>query len=112
MLDLRERLERTSMLAQEKRRKVKQKRYYDKGTRSRTFKVGDKVMLLLSMSSNKLLVKWKGTYEIIGVVNRMDYRINVDGMCWTYHANILKKYIDVKTIRRIFYLMRLAKTPN
>ena len=55
VINLRERLEKTCKLAQDNVRKldIKQNAFYDKRARSRKFDVGDKVLLLLPMESNK-----------------------------------------------------------
>ena len=86
VIELRERLEQTCQLARDNLEKVqfKQKTYYDKRARSRKFDVGDKVLLLLPTESNKLLIQWKGPYEVVEIVNRMDYRVDVDGVVGTY----------------------------
>ena len=96
VIELRDRLEQTCKLAHEnlKRVQVKQKAYYDRRARSRKFDVGDKVLLLLPTDSNKLLLQWKGLYEVVEVVNRMDYKIDVNGVVSTYHANMLKQYVE------------------
>ena len=96
VIELRDRLERTCKLAHEilKKVQVKQKAYYDRRTRSRKFDVGDKVLLLLPTDSNKLLLQWKGPYEVVEVVNRMDHKIDVNGVVSTYHANMLKQYVE------------------
>ena len=73
---------------------IKQKAYYDRRARSRKFDVGDKVLLLLPTDSNKLLLQWKGPNEVVEVVNRMDYKIDVNGVVSTYHANMLKQYVE------------------
>ena len=73
---------------------MKQKDYYDRRARSRKFDVGDKVLLLLPTDSNKLLLQWKGPSEVVEVVNRMDYKIDVNGVVSTYHANMLKQYVE------------------
>ena len=73
---------------------IKQKACYDGRARSRKFDVGDKVLLLLPTDSNKLLLQWKGPYEVVEVVNRMDYKIDVNGVVSTYHANMLKQYVE------------------
>ena len=74
VIDLRERLEQTCKLAHENLRKAqgKQKAYYDRRAKSRRFNVGDKVLLLLPTDSNKLLLQWKGPFEVTEVLNRMD----------------------------------------
>ena len=55
-------------------------------------------MLLLPTESNKLIIQWKGPYEVVEIVNRMDYKVNVDGVVGTYHANMLKRYVERKTL--------------
>ena len=99
MIELRERLEQTCQLAYDNLEKVqfKQKTYYDKRARSRKFDVRDKVLLLLPTESNKLLLQWKGPYEVVEIVYRMDHRVDVDGVVGTYHANMLKNMLNVKT---------------
>ena len=79
VIELRDRLEQTCKLAHENLQKVqiKQKAYYDRRARSRKFDVGDKVLLLLPTDSNKLLLQWKGPYEVVEVVNRMDYKTSM-----------------------------------
>ena len=103
VIELRERLEQTCQLARDNLEKVqfKQKTHYDKCARSRKFDVGDKVLLLLPTESNKLLLQWKGPYEVVEIVNRMDYKVDVDGVVGTYmyHANMLKQYVERKTVR-------------
>ena len=100
VIELRERLEQTCQLAHDNLKKVqfKQKTYYDKRARSRKFDVGDKVLLLLPTESNKLLLQWKGPYEVVEIVNRMDYKVDVDGVVGTYHANMLKQYVERKIV--------------
>ena len=74
VIELRERLEQTCQLACDNLEKVqlKQKTDFDKHARSRKFDVGDKVLLLLPTESNKLLLQWKGPYEVVEIVNSMD----------------------------------------
>ena len=100
VIELRERLEQTCQLARDNLEKFqfKQKTYYDKRARSRKFDVGDKVLLLLQTESNKLLLQWKDPYEVLEIVNRMDYRVDVDGVVGTYHANMLKQYVERKNV--------------
>ena len=77
MIELREHLEQTCQLACDNIEKVqfKQNTYYDKRARLRKFDVGDKVLLLLQTETNKFLLQWKGPYEVVEIVNRMDYRL-------------------------------------
>ena len=74
-----------------------QKVYYDLRAKPRSFKVGDKVLLLLPTDSNKLLLQWRGPFEIVEVLNRVHYLVNVNGYIHTYHANILRLYVERKT---------------
>ena len=99
VINLRKRLEHTCELAMKNLQKVqgKQKVYYDRRAKPRSFKVGDKVLLLLPTDSNKLLLQWRGPFEIVEVLNRVDYRVNVNGYIHTYHANILRLYVERKT---------------
>ena len=96
VIDLKERLERTCKLAQDIVRKmdVKQNASYDKRARSRKLDVGDKVLLLLPNECNKLLLQWNGPYEVVEVVNVMNYKINVKGVVNTYPANMIKQYVQ------------------
>ena len=51
-------------------------------------------MLLLPTDNNKLLMQWKGPYVIQEVVGPNDYKVKVGRGLKTYHANLLKKYVD------------------
>nr|KAG5694954.1 hypothetical protein BaRGS_031237 [Batillaria attramentaria]KAG5695632.1 hypothetical protein BaRGS_029122 [Batillaria attramentaria] len=53
----------------------RQKRYYDKNARNRKFVIGDKVLVLLPTSTNKLLAQWQGPFEVLRVVSPVDYEI-------------------------------------
>ncbi|GFN96040.1 Zinc finger protein [Plakobranchus ocellatus] len=70
-----------------------QKRYYDRTAKRKKFSVGEKVLVLLPTDSNKLLMQWKGPFEIVTTVGINDYRINMGGKEKTFHANLLKGYI-------------------
>ena len=100
VIDLRERLEKTCKLAQDNVRKldINQNAFYDKRARSRKFDVGDKVLLLLPSESNKVLLQWNGPYEVLEVVNTMNYKINVKGVVNTYPANMLKLYVERQNV--------------
>jgi hypothetical protein len=60
-----------------KKVKLKKKHYYDRNCRKRSFKLGDKVLLLLSTSNNKMLAEWKGPFEVVRKVNKVDYVIRI-----------------------------------
>ena len=67
------------------------KKYKDRGARSRKFKVNDEVLLLLPDTCNKLLMGWKGPYRVTECRNN-DYVLDIEGKAKLYHANLLKKY--------------------
>ena len=73
---------------------IKRNAFYDKRARLRKFDVGDKVLLLLPSESNKVLLKRNGPYEVLEVVNVINYKINVKGVVNTYLANMLKLYLE------------------
>ena len=66
--------------------------YYDCGARTRQLKVRNKVLVLLPTEQNKLLVRWKGPYEVVGVKYDYDYVVDVDSVKKTHHINLLKQY--------------------
>jgi len=78
VLDLKERLQSTCELAQIELQKsqIRQKKYYDRKTKIRTFEKGNVVLVLLPTNSNKLLLQWKGSFEILEKVRGDDYRIH------------------------------------
>ena len=78
VLDLRERLESTVSLAQQNLQNMskKYKKYYNRKSRRRHLKVGNKVLVLLPTKTNKLLMSWKGPYEVVEKLSVLDYRIN------------------------------------
>jgi len=94
VLDLKDRLQTTCELAQIELQKsqIRQKKYYDSKTKVRTFEKGDEVFVLLPTDSNKLLLQWKGPFEILEKVTGDDYRVQLVGRTKTFHANMLKKY--------------------
>lgn len=94
VLDLKERLARTCELAHEELQKSKEryKKNYDKKAKSRYFKVGDFVLLLLPTDNNKLLMQWKGPFKVVERVGQTDYKIDMNGRLRLFHVNLLKKY--------------------
>ena len=56
----------------------KYKRHYDQKAGQRQLKVGDKALVLLPTGKNKLLMGWKGSYEVVKKLSPLDYRIRID----------------------------------
>jgi hypothetical protein len=55
-------------------------------------------LLLLPTDANKLLMQWKGPYDVIERVNGNNYRIQLPERVRMFHVNMLKKYNDRKQI--------------
>ena len=79
VLDMKEKLEEMSELARENFQKsqVKQKTWYDCKAREQSFDKGDKVLVLLPSSTNKLSAEWQGPYSIERKVGKVDYEVNM-----------------------------------
>ena len=95
VLNLRERPENTLKLLEDqlKLSQAKQNCYYDERTNVRRVPPGDKVLVLLPTDTNKLLLQWKGPYDVTRVVGLNDYKALMKGKEKTLHANLLKKYV-------------------
>ena len=52
------------------------------------------MLVLLTTDHNKLLMQWKGPFEVSAVVGLNDYKVKVKGKEGVYHANLLKKYFE------------------
>lgn len=96
VIDLKERIAETCDLAKENLQKSSQryKKYYDRKTKRRSFNLLDKVLILLPTDNNKLLMQWKGPFTVVGKVGISDYRVDVQGKTKTFHANLLKRYLE------------------
>ena len=95
VFELREKLEDTLKLAHTELRKAKNKGegYYDRKTKVRKFAPGDKVLVLLPTDHNKLLMQWKGPFEVSAIVGLNGYNVKVKRKERIYHANLLKKVL-------------------
>ena len=96
VFELREKLEDTLKLAHTELQKAqhKGKHYYYRKAKVRRFAPGDKVLVLLPTDQNKLLMQWKGPFEVSAVVGLNDYKVCVKGKERVYHAKLLKKYFE------------------
>ncbi|KAK7915896.1 hypothetical protein WMY93_011657 [Mugilogobius chulae] len=98
VLKMRERLQAMAAMAQEnlKAAQTSQKTWYDQKAKNRTFKPGQKVLLLLPTSENKLLAKWHGPYEITKQVSNVTYELFMPERLkkhQVFHINLLKEFI-------------------
>jgi hypothetical protein len=80
----------TSLTVQQDR----QKYYYEKKSRMRSYSVGNTVLILLPSDSSKLKALWKGPFTIIRKLNDVDYEIRIGGNkgVKSYHVNMLRKW--------------------
>ena len=97
ILLMRERLEQMSALAQENLRWVQtqQKAWYNRNARERTLKPGDRVLVLLPTASSKLLAQWQGPYEVVKLVGKANYLVEMPDRRKkkkVLHVNMLKKW--------------------
>ena len=67
-------------------------KYFNKRTKMRTLREGDRVMIFLPHSTKKLLMTWKGPYSVKSRLGTYTYAIDVNGTNKTYHINLLRKY--------------------
>ena len=96
VFDLANRLESMYKLAAEQtmKSKTKQKIYYDKSARDRSFEVGDDVLVLLPTKRNKLELSWRGPYKVVSKKNEHNYLVQVSPRKQKlFHINLLKKYL-------------------
>ena len=70
----------------------KQKQWYDRTARQRSFQPGEEVLVLLPTTKNKLLAQWQGPYRVLrrsGAVIDMHDRHKRKR---TFHVNMLRKW--------------------
>ncbi|KAF7690629.1 hypothetical protein HF521_012433, partial [Silurus meridionalis] len=99
VLNFKERLNRACALAKEnlKATQGKMKTWYDRKARARTFKPGERVLVLFPLQSNPLQARFHGPYEIHSKVNDLNYIVTTPDrrkarqLC---HINMLKPYHD------------------
>lgn len=94
VIDLRNRLEETCRLAHEELEKAgaRYAKLYNRKAKGRLFQPGDKVLILLPTDQNKLLLQWKGPFEVKEKKGDVDYSVETPGGPKVFHATLLKKY--------------------
>jgi len=95
VLDLKTRITETCKLAHVELQKA-QTRYrnqYNRKAKSRRYKIGDQVLLLLPTDNNKLLMQWKGPFKITDCKSPHNYALDINGRTKVFHVNMLKQYI-------------------
>ena len=99
VLLVRERLSKMTELVQKNLSKAQQqqKRWYDSNARSREFNPGDRVLVLLPSSTNKLWAQWQGPYEIKRRIGKVDYEVEMfdkKKRKRVLHVNLLKEWVS------------------
>ena len=102
VIELRDRLESTLEITQDNLSKMsrKYKRHYDQKAGKRQLKVGGKALVLHPTDKNKLLMGWKGPYEVVEKLSPLDYRIKIGGKEKSFHNNMLKQLWRGKMTRK------------
>ncbi|KAJ1101013.1 hypothetical protein NDU88_006088 [Pleurodeles waltl] len=75
----------------------KQKCHYNAHSGPRSLTVGQKVLVLLPSSENKVLARWQGPYTILGQITPTTCKIEIpdgSGREQIYHINLLKTWYD------------------
>ena len=96
VFDLRNRMEETCKIARENLEisQLRYKSHFDKKARMRSLEEGDQVLVMLPTNHNKLIMHWKGPYEVVKKVGLADYRIHIGDKDKIFHLNMLKKYLS------------------
>ena len=79
VLTIQERLKKLRDIVQEnlKAAQATQKAWYDRHSRDRAFNPGDKVLVLLPTSTNRLLASWRGPYPVVRRVSPVNYEVEM-----------------------------------
>ena len=79
VLTIQERLKKLRDIVQEnlKAAHATQKAWYDRHSRDRAFNPGDKVLVLLPTSTNRLLASWRGPYPVVRRVSPVNYEVEM-----------------------------------
>ena len=108
VFELRNRLEKTCSIARDNLSvsQAASKRHFDRRAKLRKLQPNDLTLVLLPTNENKLLMHWKGPFEVIGPVlmhwkgpfevigpvGINDYRIQIGENIKVFHINMLRKY--------------------
>ena len=78
--------------AELKRNQIRNKKLYNRKANKRVFQVGNKVLVLLPTDHNKLLIQWKGPFEVKECKGGNNYKIEINQKMKTFYINVLKQY--------------------
>ena len=74
---------------------ARQKKWYDKNARDRSFQVGEQVLVLLPTSSSKLTAQWQSPYQVVSRVGNVNYLVHMPDhrkKKRVLHINMLQKW--------------------
>ena len=102
MMEMRERPQDMADVVKEAAEKAHshQKSHYDQHAKKRALSPGDKALVLLLSSANKLKLEWAGPYQVLRQLNDVDYEVETPGRRREkkiFHINLLKKWNDYQT---------------
>ena len=97
VLLVRERMERMWEEAKENLQvaAAKQKTWYDRSARERSFQPGEEVLVLLPTAASKLTAQWQGPYQVVKPVGKVNYLIHMHDRRKkqrVFHVNMLQKW--------------------
>ena len=78
-----------------KKAQQRQNTWQDQTARERELEPGEKVLVLLPTSSNKLLAQWQGPYCVVCKVGKANYEIDMPNKRKRrklFHVNMFKKW--------------------
>ena len=96
IMQIRNRMEtmQKSVLENVRKAQEKQKKWYDRTAREVEFMPGEKALVLLPTSTNKFLAQWKGPFEIVRRMGKVNYEVRMSRKKKIFHVNMLKKWYD------------------
>ena len=97
VFDLRNRIAETCDLASQNLRSA-HKQHFDKKAKMRKLVAVDQILILLPTNHNKLIMKWKGPFEVLQKIGETDYKLQIGNVQKVFHINMLKKYIQREAI--------------
>ena len=97
VLHMREKMEKMMDVVQVNMKKAQQQQkcWYDRSSRTREFKVGDEVLVLLPTATNKLFARWQGPYPIVKCMGTVNYQVDMFDRRKrhrTFHVNMLRQW--------------------
>lgn len=101
VLAMREKFDKMTEIVHENlsRAQEQQKTWYDKTARVRELGVGEKVIVLLTISTHKLRAQWQGPYTVVRKIGDTNYVVEMPDKRKrhrTFHVNMLKQWHDPK----------------